>query len=163
MEAVVAVYSDWGIGDGQTQPVTVRADRAHFREITDGAAVILGRKTMEDFPGGRPLKNRHNIVMTCSGGSIEGAETAGTVEEALRLAKNYGRCVVIGGASVYSQLFPYIDRVYVTKLFCAPESCRFFQNLDEDKNWQCIEAGPVLEEDGIGYSFCTYERINKGE
>ena len=64
MEAIVAVYSDWGIGSGGTQPVVLKADRAHFRELTMGAAVIVGRKTLEDFPGGRPLKGRHNIVVS---------------------------------------------------------------------------------------------------
>ena len=64
MEAIVAVYSDWGIGSGGTQPVVLKADRAHFKELTDGAAVIVGRKTLGDFPGGRPLKGRHNIVIT---------------------------------------------------------------------------------------------------
>ena len=64
MEAIVAVYSDWGIGDGITQPVTLKADRQHFREVTRDAAVIVGRKTLEDFPGGRPLKGRVNIVVT---------------------------------------------------------------------------------------------------
>ena len=60
MEAIVAVYSDWGIGSGGTQPVVVRADRRHFREVTGSAAVVVGRKTLADFPGGRPLPGRHN-------------------------------------------------------------------------------------------------------
>ena len=55
MDAIVAVYSDWGIGAGGTQPVVLHADRAHFRALTDGAAVIVGRATLADFPGGRPL------------------------------------------------------------------------------------------------------------
>jgi Dihydrofolate reductase len=56
MNAIVAVYSDWGIGNGSTQPIVLKADRAHFKALTDGCAVIVGRKTLEDFPGGRPLK-----------------------------------------------------------------------------------------------------------
>ena len=64
MDAIVAVYSDWGIGDGGTQPVVLKADRVHFRQVTEGNAVIVGRKTLSDFPGGRPLKNRYNIVVT---------------------------------------------------------------------------------------------------
>ena len=74
MEAIVAVYSDWGIGSGGTQPVVLKADRVHFRELTMGAAVIVGRKTLEDFPGGRPLKGRHNIVVSRQELTIEGAE-----------------------------------------------------------------------------------------
>ena len=66
MEAIVAVYSDWGIGRNGTQPVVLKADRAHFRNLTAGAAVIVGRRTLGDFPGGKPLKGRYNIVVTSS-------------------------------------------------------------------------------------------------
>ena len=74
MDAIVAVYSDWGIGDGGTQPVVLHADRVHFRQVTEGAAVIVGRKTLSDFPGGRPLKGRYNIVVTRQDIQIEGAQ-----------------------------------------------------------------------------------------
>ena len=74
LEAIVAVYADWGIGLKGTQPVVLKADRKHFREITGSDAVIVGRRTMEDFPGGKPLKGRHNIVVTRQALEIEGAE-----------------------------------------------------------------------------------------
>ena len=70
MQAIVAVYSDWGIGAKGTQPLVIPADRKRFRALTDGAAVIVGRKTMEDFPGGRPLKGRHNIVINIDGEAL---------------------------------------------------------------------------------------------
>ena len=104
MEAIVAVYSDWGIGSGGTQPVVLKADRAHFKELTDGAAVIVGRKTLGDFPGGRPLKGRHNIVVTRQDIEVAGAQVAHSTGEALALAAEYERCLVIGGASVYKAL-----------------------------------------------------------
>ena len=91
MEAIVAVYSDWGIGDGITQPVTLKADRQHFREVTRDAAVIVGRKTLEDFPGGRPLKGRVNIVVTRQQITIPGAFVACSPEAALQLAEKSGR------------------------------------------------------------------------
>ena len=103
MEAIVAVFSDWGIGSEGTQQVVLRADRAHFRELTGGAAVIVGRRTLGDFPGGRPLKGRNNIVITRQAIEIEGAEVAHSTEEALTLAAQYPRTLVIGGASVYRQ------------------------------------------------------------
>lgn len=161
MEAVVAVYEDWGIGDGRTQPVVLHADRAHFKEVTAGTAVLVGRKTLEDFPGGRPLKGRNNIVLTRGGAEIPGAEVVHSTEEALAAAEKYPRCVVIGGASVYHQMFPYINKVYITKIGCRPESSSFFPNLDSEKGWECTEEGPCSEENGICYSFCIYER--KGE
>lgn len=88
MEAIVAVYSDWGIGSGGTQPVVLKADRAHFKELTDGAAVIVGRKTLGDFPGGRPLNGRHNIVVTRQDIEVAGAQVAHSTGEALALRRN---------------------------------------------------------------------------
>lgn len=158
MDAIVAVYSDWGIGDGGTQPVVLKADRAHFRELTADSAVIVGRKTLEDFPGGRPLKGRANIVVTRQNIEIEGAEVVHGTAEALEKAKEYQRCYVIGGASIFEQFFPYIDRAYITKIRYTPESSCFFPNLDEDDSWQCTQELSGLEENGIEYSFCTYER-----
>ena len=158
MEAIVAVYADWGIGARGTQPVVLKADRVHFREVTKGAAVIVGRKTLEDFPGGKPLKGRHNIVVTRQAIEIEGAQVVSGVEAALAAAEEHERCLVIGGASVYRQFFPYLDTVHVTKIGFTPVSDSFFPNLDRDPGWRCAEAGPWQEEDGISYQFCTYVR-----
>ena len=161
MEAIVAVYSDWGIGFGGTQPLVVRADRRHFREVTGSAAVVVGRKTLADFPGGRPLPGRHNIVLTRSSIEIPGAEVVHTSEEAAAAAERSGRCFVIGGASVYRQLFPLMTRVYVTKIDARPESDSFFPDLDRDPEWTVTEEGPEMEEDGIRYRFLTYRKIDE--
>ncbi len=158
MDAIVAVYSDWGIGDGGTQPVVLKADRAHFRQVTEGNAVIVGRKTLSDFPGGRPLKNRFNIVVTRQDIRIEGAQVVHSTEEALAAAAEHPRCLVIGGASVYRQFYPHCDRVFLTKIDLAPHSDSFFPNLDADPAWVCTDQGEWLEEDGLRYCFCTYER-----
>ncbi len=158
MEAIVAVYADWGIGAGGTQPVTLRADRKRFREMTDGAAVVVGRKTLADFPGGRPLRNRRNIVLTRQDLVIDGAEVVHSPEEALAAVRPGERCVVIGGASVYRQLLPWLGRVYVTQIDLTPASDSFFPNLDADPAWARIETGPRMEEDGVFYRFCVYER-----
>ena len=158
MDAIVAVSSDWGIGDGGTQPVVLRAVRAHCRQVTEGNAVIVGRKTLSDFPGGRPLKNRYNIVVTRQDIRIEGAQVVHSTEEALAAAAQHPRCLVIGGASVYRQFYPHCDRVFLTKIDLAPHSDSFFPNLDADPAWVCTDQGEWLEEDGLRYCFCTYER-----
>ena len=159
LEAIVAVYADWGIGANGTQPVVLRADRAHFREVTAGAAVLVGRRTMEDFPGGRPLKGRHNIVVTRQDIEVEGAEVVHSTEEALAAAAKQPRCLVIGGASVYEQFFPHIKRVYLTQIDLVPHSDRYFPDLDALPDWVCAEQGPWQEESGLRYRFCTYERV----
>ena len=158
MDAIVAVYSDWGIGDGGTQPVVLKADRRHFRCLTDGSAVIVGRKTLEDFPGGKPLANRFNIVVSRQGINVDGALVVHSTGEALDAAEDFEQCFVIGGASVYMQFFNYLERVYVTKIDIEPPSDSFFPNLDRKPEWECIAQEPWEEENGIRYCFCTYER-----
>ena len=161
MEAVVAVYADWGIGRGGTQPVTLSADRRHFRDLTRGAAVIVGRKTLADFPGGRPLPGRYNIVLTRRAPEIPGAVTASDPAAALRLARERGGpCFVIGGESVYRALLPAVDRVHVTWLSACPVSDSFFPNLDEDPAWRLVSQSPPAEENGVMYRFRVYERIS---
>ena len=163
MEAIVAVFSDWGIGCEGTQQVVLKADRRHFRELTDGAAVLVGRRTLGDFPGGKPLKGRQNLVLSRQDLAIPGAEVVHSPEEAAAAAARYDRCLVIGGASVYRQMLPWVDTVYITKIRLAPPSDSFFPNLDESPEWTCSESGPWLEEDGIFYCFCTYVRREKKE
>lgn len=157
MDAVVAVYSDWGIGLDGTQPVVLKADRAHFVELTRGRTVLVGRRTLEDFPGGRPLKGRRNIVVTRQSIEIPGAEVVHGVGEALRLIGD-GDCVVLGGASVFREFYPYIDRVFVTKIELCPKSDVHFPALDESSDWRLADAGVRLEENGIEYRFMRYER-----
>lgn len=158
MDAIVAVYSDWGIGDGDTQPVVLKADRRHFRSLTDGSAVIVGRKTLADFPGGKPLANRFNIVVSRQGINVDGALVVHSTGEALDAAEDFEQCFVIGGASVYMQFFNYLERVYVTKIDTEPQSDSFFPNLDRNPEWECVSQEPWEEEDGIRYCFCTYEK-----
>jgi len=159
MEAIVAVFSDWGIGSEGTQQVVLKADRAHFRELTAGAAVIVGRRTLGDFPGGRPLKGRKNIVVTRQALEIEGAEVAHSTAEALTLAEKYPRTLVIGGASIYRQFLPFVDTVHITKIDLAPASDSYFENLDASPDWQIADAGEWQEENGLRYRFMTYKRV----
>lgn len=158
MDAIVAVYSDWGIGDGGTQPVVLKADRRHFRSLTDGSAVIVGRKTLADFPGGKPLANRFNIVVSRQSINVDGALVVHSTGEALDAAEDFEQCFVIGGASVYMQFFNYLERVYVTKIDTEPQSDSFFPNLDRNPEWECVSQEPWEEENGIRYCFCTYEK-----
>lgn len=158
LEAIVAVYADWGIGENGSQPLTLKADRRRFREITEGAAVIVGRKTLADFPGGRPLKGRANIVLTRQGLAVEGAAVVRSVGEALAEAAKYPRAFVIGGESVYKAMLPHIIRVYLTKIDCSPHSDAFFPDLDADPAWHVTDPGAPAEEDGVPYRFMVYTR-----
>lgn len=153
MDAVVAVYDDWGIGSNGTQPVSLKADRARFKALTMGKTVIVGRRTLQDFPGGKPLPGRRNLILTHRDEPIPGAELVHSLSECPE-----EDCIVIGGASVYKQLFPFIRRVYVTKLKIRPESDSFFPNLDEMDGWKRSSQSEWMTENGIDYCFCIYER-----
>ena len=158
MELIVAVYDDWGIGADGTQPVALHADRKFFRETTRGACVIVGRKTLADFPGGRPLPNRVNVVISRGEQTVEGTVLCHSPEEAAEYTKQFPRVVVIGGGSIYRQMLPWCHKAYVTKVHAKPESDSFFPNLDEMKDWNLEKILQSGEEEGIRYEMCLYVR-----
>lgn len=159
MELIVAVYDDWGIGREGTQPVALAADRKFFRQTTKGAMVIVGRKTLSDFPGGKPLPNRVNVVLTRGNPQIDGVQICHSPEEAMELAKTVDRAMVIGGGSVYRQMLPLCDTAYITKVHCTVPCDTYFPNLDEDPAWKLVEILQSGEEDGIAYEMCLYKRV----
>ena len=159
MELIVAVYDDWGIGKDGTQQVALSADRKFFRETTKGAMVIVGRKTLADFPGGKPLPYRTNVVLTRQDIDIEDVVICHSAEQAAELAKTAQRAMVIGGGSIYKQMLPYCDTAYITKVHTCPESDTFFPNLDADPQWKLDRVLQTGEENGIAYEMCLYTRI----
>lgn len=158
MNIIVAVYEDWGIGRDGTQPVALSADRKFFRETTRGAMVIVGRRTIEDFPGQKPLPGRVNVALTRREAEIPGFTVCHSPEEAVQLAKDAEKCFVIGGGSVYRQMLPCCDAAYVTKVHCNISSDTFFPNLDEMDGWYLAETLQSGEENGIPYEMLLYRR-----
>ena len=159
MELIVAVYDDWGIGKDGTQPVALSADRKFFRETTRGAMVIVGRRTVLDFPGRKPLPGRVNVVLSRSATEIPGFTVCENPEKAAELAKTADRAMVIGGGSIYKQMLPLCDTAYVTKVHCTPESDTYFPNLDTDTAWKLERVLQSGEEDGVCYDICLYKRV----
>lgn len=158
MELIVAVYDDWGIGKDGTQPIALSADRKFFRETTRGAMVIVGRRTIADFPGQKPLPGRVNVALTRKQQEIPGFTVCPSPEAACELAKTAERAMVIGGGSIYRQMLPYCDTAYVTKVHCTPESDTFFPNLDADPQWELAEILQQGEENGTAFEMCLYRR-----
>ena len=158
MDLIVAVYDDWGIGKDGTQPIALSTDRKFFRETTRGAMVIVGRRTIEDFPGKKPLPGRVNVALTKSNVEIPGFTVAHSPEAAANLAKTAEQAFVIGGGTIYRQMISLCDRAYVTKVHVTPESDTFFPNLDEAEDWELAEILQSGEENGIGYEMCLYTR-----
>lgn len=158
MKAIVAVDENWAIGKGGDQLCYLSADLKRFRELTTGHPVILGRKTLSTFPGGRPLKGRRNLVLSRNRDlHIEGAEVFHDVDSLLAQAP--ADSFVIGGESVYRSLLEHCDRVYVTKIMSTFPADTWFPNLDEDPAWQVGETAEPLEEKGLSFRYVTYERV----
>ena len=158
MNLIVAVYEDWGIGRDGTQPVALSADRKFFRETTRGSMVIVGRRTIEDFPGKKPLPGRVNVALTRGASEIPGFTVCHSPEEAMELAKSAESCFVIGGGSIYQQMLPFCDTAYITKVHANPGSDTFFPNLDADENWNLTDTLQSGEENGISYEMLLYKR-----
>ena len=112
MELIVAVYEDWGIGCDGTQPIALSADRKFFREMTKGAMVIVGRKTLADFPGGKPLPNRVNVVLTRNPDPMEGVVTCHSPQEAAQLAATADKAMVIGGGVGSAIAYPQAKALF---------------------------------------------------
>lgn len=156
MKLIAAVYDDWGIGADGTQPVALSADRKFFRETTRGSAVIVGRRTVEDFPGKKPLPGRKNFLLTRGDGAYPGFTLCRSPEEAIALAGE--AAFVIGGGSVYRQMLPYCQEAYITKVHASPASDTFFPNLDADPGWYLAEVLHTGAENGIQFEMCLYRR-----
>ena len=157
MNLIVAVDQNWAIGKDGDQLVYLKEDLKRFRTLTSGHTVILGRKTLATFPGGRPLKNRHNLILSRNPQfQAEGAEVFTSVEELVQQAD--GDAFVIGGASVYEQLLPYCDTAYITKIHAAFPADTYFPDLDKSEEWEVVEESESLEQDGIAYHYVTYHR-----
>ena len=158
MDAIVAVYDDWGIGCEGDQPIALSADRKFFRETTKGAMVIAGRKTIGDFPGQKPLPGRVNVALTRTVKEIPGFTVCDSPEAAMELARSAERCFVIGGGSVYKQMLPYCDTAYITKVHTVTDCDTYFPNLDEMEDWYLAETLLTGEEDDISYEMLLYRR-----
>lgn len=134
MKLIVAVDKNWAIGKNNKLMWSIPADMKFFRETTQGNVVIMGRKTLESFPQGQPLKNRVNIVISRKPDyQVKGAVVVHSVEEAVEESKKYeGEVFVIGGESIYRAMLPYCDTALVTKIDHAFDADTYFPSLDQD-------------------------------
>ncbi len=158
MKVIAAVDENWAIGRNGYQLIYISEDLKHFKALTTGHPVILGRKTLATFPGGRPLKGRRNLILSRNPGfAPPEAEVFSSLEELLAAAPQ--DAFVIGGASVYQALLDRCDTACITRIEAAfPGADCWFPNLDERPEWKIAEEGPVLEEKGVRFRYVTYER-----
>ena len=164
VSAIVAVSPDWGIGDGKGMLYRLPGDLKYFRQVTMGHPVIMGRKTLDSFPGGKPLPGRENIVLTRDKAyAKEGVTVVHSVAALRRLlsARPEEHFFVIGGGEIYQKLLPDCDTCYVTMVETeAPiEASVFFPDLRKKRSWKmsCVSE-PHTEESGAVYRFTIWER-----
>lgn len=163
MNLIVAADRNWAIGKDNKMMWSIPADMKFFRETTKGNIVIMGRKTLESFPQGQPLKNRVNIVITKNKNyKVKGAVIVHSVEEALEEAKKYeGSIYVIGGESIYRAMLPLCDTAYVTKIDHAFDADTYFPNLDQDEEWKMTKISEEQTCFDLEYYFTIYERVQE--
>lgn len=160
MNAIVVVDQNWAIGREGDLLFSLPTDMKRFRSLTLEGTVILGRKTLDSFPGGKPLPRRRNIVITHNADfDRAGAEIVPSPEAALELAAGTepGRLWVIGGGSVYAALLSRCRRAYLTKVEdAAPDADTFFPNLDKLPGWEVEHTSEPVTENGVTYRFVDY-------
>ena len=162
MNLIVAVDENWAIGYKNDLLIRIPADMKMFRQETTGKVVVLGRKTLETFPGGAPLKNRTNIILsTKKDYEVKDAIVVHSIEELLEELKNYPSedVYIIGGETVYRQMLPYCDVAHVTKIDRKYEADAFFPNLEEDEAWEMTAESDEQSYFDTTYSFVKYERV----
>ena len=133
-----------------------------FRETTKGKVVAMGRKTLESFPGGQPLKNRVNVVLTTDKDyKTKGITLVHSIEDMVEELKKYEEedVYVIGGETIYRQLLPYCKKAYITKIDHAYHADTFFPNLDEDPEWEMTKISDEQTYFDLEYVFTIYERV----
>ena len=161
MNLIAAVDENWAIGKDNKLLVSIPSDMKFFRETTTGKVVVMGRKTLESFPNGLPLKNRTNIVLTRNRDyQVKDAIVVHSVPELLVKLDKYSSedVYVIGGDSVYQELLPYCDVAHVTKINHVYAADSWFPNLDETGEWEITGESEEQTYFDLEYTFVRYEK-----
>ena len=163
MKMIVCVSQNYGIGNKGELLFSLPPDMKLFRETTLNKVVVMGRSTLDSFPGGKALKNRINVVLTRDK-SFERENTVvfNSKEAVLEYVKQFESddVYVIGGAQIYSMFRPDCDEAIVTKVRKQPRCDTFFFDIDSDKEWTKTDESDVMEYEGTLFTFCKYRRIS---
>lgn len=158
---------NFGIGKKNGLLFNLPLDMKFFRETTSGHTVCMGENTLLSFPGSKPLKNRLNIVLTFENEyQFDNVVVVHKFEDFLKEIKRHSEkedVYIIGGASIYKQTLPYVDKVLLTKVNADGGAEVFFPNLDKDPNFKCVDEGSPIKDGDIEIRFTTYINLNKKE
>lgn len=161
MRAILHADKEWGIGKSNGLMFSLPADMKFFREKTTGNVVVMGSNTLKSFPGGKPLKNRTNIVLYPDGDDRDDCKIVRSLDELFAEIKKYDgdKVFVIGGAMLYRTLLPYCDEVLVTKVDAVGGADAFFENLDENPDYELVYRSEDVETNGYKINFTTYKNL----
>lgn len=160
MKAIVVVDKNWGISRNKKLLIHLPGDLKYFKGLTLGKTIVVGRETLETLPGGKPLSNRKNIVLTRNKDYVASFPVCHSKEELFEMIKdeNTDDVFIAGGEKVYKEFLPYCDTCYVTIIDKNFDADKFFPNLDEDGNFSVVNESEVMEENGTRYRFVEYRR-----
>lgn len=160
LKAIVAVDNNWAIGKDNQLLAHLPGDLQYFKEKTSGKTIVMGRQTLESFPGGKPLPNRKNIVLTSNDCYEASCQICCSLDELFTALEGDepDDVFIVGGEQVYKSFLPFCNQVYVTKIDWEFPADRFFPNLDQDDQWELAEESEAIEEKGFKYRFCLYRR-----
>lgn len=162
MKAILHADREWGIGKNNGLMFKIPADMKFFKETTTGNVVVMGSNTLKSFPGGKPLKDRVNIVLYPGGEKRDDCIIVSSPEELFGELKKYpaDKIFVIGGQMMYKTLLPYCEEVLVTKVDAAGGADAYFENLDKNENFELIYESETVETNGYNIKFTTYKNKN---
>jgi dihydrofolate reductase len=156
---IVAVDKNKGIGKNNSLLAHLKPDLKYFKNTTKGHAVVMGHNTYLSLPK-RPLPDRTNIVLTTKEIELEGAIVVHSIDELLSTIKNLNKEIFIcGGASLYRQMLPYADRLYVTHIFESFEADTFFPDINSQWEIEKVTANRENIEHEHPHIFTVYKRI----
>ena len=161
MNIIAAVDNNWAIGNQGSLLVSIPSDQKMFRQMTTGKVIVYGRKTLETFPQGQPLTGRTNIILSSDMKyQVRGAQVVHSLEELLEVLRGYESedVYIVGGESVYRQMLPYCDTVYVTKIDREFQADTYFPNLDQMEDWKMTEEGEEQTCFDLEFAFTKYDR-----
>ena len=166
---IACIDQNYGIGKNNELLVRIPEDMKHFKKLTNNGSIIMGHKTYDTLPK-KPLPDRTNIVITTKvkrpkpqkdGSIFSDMEHIKTWLSNENVIKENNGIYVIGGGIIYSQLLPYCERIYLTKVLHSYENVdTYFPNIDNMSEWEMTEESEVKEHNGIKYQFCIYDRVD---
>lgn len=163
MNMIVCVSRNWGIGKDNQLLFHIPNDLKQFRALTIGKTVVMGHNTLKSLPGGNPLPERTNIVLSRDPNLVvEGATVCHDMQDVLIELSTVSPddVFIIGGASVYRMFLPYCRRALITRVDAVPEADSFFPDLQEHPQWKIRQESDFMEHNGLSYQYVEY--INEG-